>query len=391
MSVSKSPSTSVVSQLFPIMAAVFVAFLMIGIALPVLPVHVHHTLGFGTFVVGLVAGAQSAAALISRFWSGNFSDSKGGKIAVIAGLFIAAVSGCLYLLSCYFRHLPNTSVAILILGRGVLGGAESFIITGSLIWGLSLGGTENSGRVISWLGTALYVALAVGAPAGTALYASFGFIAIALVTLVTPLITMLLVLPRQFERPAFVSRPRIAPIVKAVWKPGFGMAMSSLGFGAVTTFIVLLFTFRHWPLGWLAVTSFALSFITCRLFFAHLADHIGGARAAMIFAIIEAAGLLLVFLADSSWLALAGAVVTGFGYSLVYPGFGVEALRRTPPENKGLAMGAFTAFLDLALGIANPALGLLAGEFGLKSVFLVSAVIVGGSAFMAWRMVNARV
>lgn len=43
----------VVAALLPIMAAVFVAFLVTGLAMPVLPLHVHDGLGLGTFVVGL--------------------------------------------------------------------------------------------------------------------------------------------------------------------------------------------------------------------------------------------------------------------------------------------------------------------------------------------------
>src|SRR5579875_537427 len=44
--------------LLPIMAVVLIAFLVIGLALPVLQLHVHRGLGFGTFIVGLVAGSQ---------------------------------------------------------------------------------------------------------------------------------------------------------------------------------------------------------------------------------------------------------------------------------------------------------------------------------------------
>jgi hypothetical protein len=40
--------------LMPIMAAVFAGFLIIGVALPVLPLHVSDDLGYGPFVVGLV-------------------------------------------------------------------------------------------------------------------------------------------------------------------------------------------------------------------------------------------------------------------------------------------------------------------------------------------------
>src|SRR5215212_4826753 len=64
---------SVVVVLLPIMAVVLVAFLVVGLALPVLPLHVHQGLGLGAFVVGLVAGSQFAASLVSRVWSGHYA------------------------------------------------------------------------------------------------------------------------------------------------------------------------------------------------------------------------------------------------------------------------------------------------------------------------------
>ena len=71
-----------------------------------------------------------------------------------------------------------------------------------------------------------------------------------------------------------------------------------------------------------------------------------------------------------------GASESGFGWSLVYPGFGIEAVRRAPEGQQGLAMGAYTAFLDLALGVASPLLGLVASRAGLNTVFLTSASIL---------------
>src|SRR3954469_24065863 len=125
----KSPS--ILRILLPIMAAVSAGFLVIGIALPVLPLHVSNDLGYGPFMVGLVAGAQFAASLISRIWAGSFADRKGAKRAVIVGLISAALAGILYLAS---LAAPSSalSVTILLLGRGVLGAGESFIITGAV-------------------------------------------------------------------------------------------------------------------------------------------------------------------------------------------------------------------------------------------------------------------
>ena len=82
-----SPSCrSPLAALLPVMAAVFIAFLIIGLALPVLPLHVHYGLGLSMFVVGLVTGSQFAAAIISRVWAGNFADTRGAKQAVVIGL-----------------------------------------------------------------------------------------------------------------------------------------------------------------------------------------------------------------------------------------------------------------------------------------------------------------
>jgi hypothetical protein len=49
----------------------------------------------------------------------------------------------------------------------------------------------------------------------------------------------------------------------------------------------------------------------------------------------------------------------------------VEAVRRAPFENRGLAIEAYAACLEMALGIASPVLGLIASGAGLNAVFLV--------------------
>src|SRR5437773_9014388 len=349
-----------VPALLPIMGSVFISFLIIGVAMPVLPLHVHQGLGLGTFIVGLVAGSQFAASLVSRVWAGRHADGRGAKHAVATGLVLAAVAGVLYLLSLRFVSEPAISVTILLLGRALLGAGESFIITGAQTWGLALAGAQNTGKVLAWMGTAMYAAFALGAPAGTILYGSHGFTAIALATTLAPLATLLLVARLRRVAPTTRSRPAFSKVVAAVWLPGAGLALSSVGLGAVTAFITLLFAARGWTV-WPAFTSFAVAFIAARVFFGHLADRRGGAKVALVFVLIEAVGQVLIWIAPGSVLALTGAALSGFGYSLVYPAFGVEAMRLAPPQSRGLMMGAYTSFVDLTLALASPALGLIAG------------------------------
>jgi len=372
-----------VTALLPIMAVVLIAFLIIGLALPVLPLHVHHGLGLSTFVVGLVTGSQFAASLVSRVWSGRYADGRGPKRAVIAGLLTAATAGLLYALSLGFTGTPTISVIILLLGRALLGGAESFIITGAVSWGLALAGPKNAGRVIAWIGMALFAALALGAPIGTTIYAGGGFAAVALATTLIPVITLLLVAPLSAVSPKDGAQPGLMQVAGAVWMPGFASALSSIGFGAMIGFSSLLSAERGWAPVWLTFSAFAISLVAARLVLGHLPDRLGGAKVALLCVVVEAAGLALIWLAPGRTVAAAGAALAGFGYSLVYPGFGVEAVRRAPPQSRGLAMGAYTVFLDVALGLGSPALGLVAGIVGLESVFLASAVAVLCAAFVA--------
>src|SRR5947207_2940242 len=382
---TQSTAQGSVAMLLPIMGLVFIAFLVIGLAMPVLPLHVHQGLGLGTFIVGLVAGSQFAASLVSRVWAGRHADSRGAKHAVVTGLVLAAVAGLLYLLSLRFVSAPAISVTILLLGRALLGAGESFIITGAQAWGLALSGAQNTGKVLAWIGTAMYAAFALGAPAGTTLYGSFGFTAIALATTIVPLAALLLVAPLRRVAPTARVRPSLTKVVAAIWLPGVGLALTSAGFGAMTAFVALLFAARGWTV-WPAFTTFAVAFIVARMLLGHLADRMGGAKVALTCLLIEAAGQALLWLAPSSLIALIGAALTGFGYSLVYPGFGVEAVRRAPPQSRGLVMGAYTACLDLALGLASPALGLIASGAGLSTVFLASTLVVLCAAAIAIRL-----
>ena len=376
------PHDSSLVWLLPIMAAVFIAFLVIGIAMPVLPLHVHQGLGLSTFLVGLVAGSQFAAAILSRVWAGRDADARGPKHALIAGLMIAAAGGILYLVSMSFLAKPAISVTILLLGRALLGVGESFIITGAQSWGLAILGAQNTSKVLAWVGSAMFGAFAAGAPIGAALYARYGFAGVALATTLLPLV-ILIPVARLRRVPSIARVPAgLMKVIAAVWIPGVGAALSSIDFGAITAFSALLFVGRGWA-AWPAFSIFALTFILTRISLGHLADRVGGAKVALICVLVEAAGLGLITAAPWFALALTGAALTGFGYSLVYPGLGVEAIHRVPAQSRGLAMGAYTAFLDVALGFGTPALGLIASVADLGAVFAVSAIAAVGAAAIA--------
>jgi MFS family permease len=356
------------------MAVVFLSFMIIGMALPVLPLHVHDVLGFGPFVVGVVAGGQFTAALISRLWAGRLSDTHGAKRAVSLGLVASVISGVFYLASLLILHLPVLSVALIVIGRTLLGGAESLIITGGIAWGLGLVSAEKSAKVIAWVGMAMFGALAVGAPLGSFVFANWAFFGIALVTTLVPVAALATIRKLPAPVPEVSRKASVSTVLGAVALPGIGFALSGITFGSITSFLTLYFSESGWDRGALAFTTFAVALIAARVFGGDLPDRFGGARVALYCLVIQAIGLAMIGFAGSQALAILGAAICGAGFSLVFPSLGLEAVRRAPAGSRGLAMGTYNAFLDLTLGLGSPALGWLGGTAGLSSIFIGSAV-----------------
>jgi MFS family permease len=360
-----------------------VGFLVIGLVLPVLPLHLHYTLDVNPVIVGVVIGCQFLTALLSRAWSGNLADTRGGKRAVVLGLPLAALSGAAYLASLAFIGTPAVSIGILLLGRVLLGCGESLLITGALSWGIGLVGPRHAGKVMAWVGIAMYGAYAAGAPLGTFIYSQYDFIGIAIATFIIPLLALGLVAPAAGVPVTATHRMPFYKVLGTIWLPGLGLALSCVGFGVITTFIALLFAAKNWGSASLAFTIFGAAYITARLLFAHLPDKIGGAKVALVCVVIEAVGQLLIWQASGVVMAYAGAALTGFGYSLAFPGFGVEAVKRAPPQSRGAAMGSFMAFFDISAGLTGPAAGAIASAFGVNSVYLAGACAVALSTIVS--------
>ena len=362
--------------LAPVMAVITAAYIALGLSIPVIPLYVHDDLGFGPLAVGVVTGTQFAAALLSRVWAGAYCDRHGGKTGIVTGLVLTAVSGALSLASVAAAGTPMLAVALLMAGRFLQGTAGSFIITGGMNWGLVLLEGPHGGKVIAWIGMAMFASLAIGAPFGTALYASGTFLATAVASIILPIVALAMVAAVRGVPPVPRSAVgRFGDVAKAVVIPGLGSALSSVGYSSILAFGSLLFSEQGWQPVWVGFSAYAGALILARVLFGRLPDRFGGAQMASISLFVLSAGLALLGFAPDTQTAIAGAALTGIGYSLVYPGFGAEVVRAVPPERRGVAMGLFTACNDVAQGLTTPLLGYLAGRTSVSFVFVVSAGI----------------
>lgn len=359
---------------FGIVAALFCGYLAVGLPLPVLPLFVRDKLGFSSLVVGLVIGIQFLATVLTRGYAGRLIDQQGGKRSALQGAVVCAFAGLLYSVAAMPSLSPAASLAIVIVGRLIAGFGEGQFVTGCVSWSIASVGPQRAGMSMSWTGIAMFGALAVGAPVGMALYHSYGLEAAMVSCIVAPLIAAIIALcATSYTSPAGEGHP-FYRVVGQIWREGLGLMLQGVGLSGLTAFASLYFAARAWAHAGLVMTAFGTGFIFMRVALGNLPDKIGGYRVAMWSLLIEAIGQVMVWGAPNENIALAGALVTGLGCALVFPALGVEALKRVLPANRGSAMGAFVAFLDIAYGLAGPVAGIIAGQFGYAAVYALGAI-----------------
>ena len=365
---------AVTLQVVSIVLFTFIGYLNIGIPLAVLPGYVHNHLGYGTVIAGLVISVQYLATLLSRPYASRIIDTQGSKRAVMIGLAGCGLSGVFMLASSWLTAMPALSLASLLVGRLVLGSAESLVGSGSIGWGIGRVGAANTAKVISWNGIASYGAIAVGAPLGVVMVNHLGMWSLGVSIIALATLGLLLAWPKLAAPIVSGVRLPFLHVLGRVLPHGTGLALGSIGFGTIATFITLYYATNHWENAALCLSVFGASFISARLLFGNLINRIGGFRVAIVCLSVETLGLLLLWLAPNPQLALAGAALSGFGFSLVFPALGVEAVNLVPASSRGAAVGAYSLFIDLSLGITGPLVGAVAAGFGFASIFLFAAL-----------------
>jgi MFS family permease len=357
-----------------VFAATFCGLVAVGSVLPVLPRYIHGPLDSGDLAVGVVIGAYAVTGLLLRPVAGRLADTRGRKPMVLAGAMLVGLSGFLY--------LPSLGIAGLIVARLVVGAGEGAVYTAGSAWIVDLAPEDRRGRVLGLYGLAVWGGLSIGPLVGELLLDLGGYTAVWIAAGTLPVLGALIALS---ARDPFVPlahaepHPLIAPEAVA---PGFAIALASFGYAAVATFIVLHLEARGVGHGATVFAAFAATIVLTRLVFGDLPDRMGAASVAIVATLGEAVGLLLIAVAHSLPVALAGGLAMGAAFSLLNPSLMLIALGRVSQQARGAAMGTYTAFFDAGVGLGAPLAGLVAALTDYEEAFLFAAAVCVASALM---------
>ncbi len=354
-------------------------FLAIGAVLPVLPRYVRGPIGSTDLAVGIVIGCFAFAAVVGRPVGGRLADARGRKVILVSGLVIAAFAQALYLLP---LGVPGLVVARLVLGVG-----DGWVFTAGATWIVDLAPEERRGQAIGLFGLAIWGGLTAGPLIGELLLSVGSYDAVWIFAAIIPLVGALIALrlPDDHTPPpppaAGAAREPLVP--RPVVQPGVALLLANVGYGTMAAFVVLHLEDRGVAGGATVFTAFAASVVVSRLVAGTLPDRLGPAVSATVAAVTEAAGLALIALASSFPVALAGAIVMGAGFSLLFPSLAVIAVSRVGDARRGAALGAFTAFFDAGVGVGAPLAGVIAAAAGYPAAFWVASAAALAAAVVA--------
>lgn len=370
----------------------FIAITTLGLSLATLPLYVIESLGYSAFYVGLVVSAESLSTLFSRAAAGRYSDNHGPRKGMVLGLSLTFLAGLFCLFSFSVIDSAKVAFSIIIFSRILMGIGESLIFTCSGTWPIGLVGREHAGKIMSWVGIAMFLGLALGNYVGTWSYYHTGIIISAIAMTILPALGFLLVaIVKPVTTHPKRSEAKLAYAIQRIWKAGSGFSLANIGYASITTFLVLYFIQNGWERqAALALALFGVGYVVSRLTLGWKADS-SGLKLTLFSIFIEAIGLLFIALSYHPYVAMLGSFLTGFGLSMIYPLLALPALKSMPDENIGLALSTYESCFDIGILVSGLVGGGIVSLFGYPAIFIFAffcCLLASISSVLAYNQIS---
>ena len=368
----------------------FIAFLGIGLVIPVLPT-IMNELDISGTVVGYLTAAFALTQLIISPFAGKAADKFGRKIMIVLGLFIFGFSELLFGM--------GKTIEVLFSSR-ILGGVSgAFIMPAVTAFIADITTMEKRPKMLGYMSAAISTGLIIGPGIGGFL-AEIGtrvpFYSAAVLGFIAAISSIILLREpeRQQEEMADKSPTAGKNGLKKVFMPMFLIAfvvifVSSFGLAAFESFFSLYvdhkFAFSPSDIA-IAITGGAIVGAICQVvLFEPLMKHMGEInliRWALVFSAILVFAMTLV---NSYWTVMAVTFTVFTGFDLIRPAV-TTYLSRIAGNEQGFVGGMNSFFTSLA-NVFGPILGGILFDIDINYPYYFSTVVIviGLAMAMFWK------
>lgn len=353
---------------FGITAALHLATVLLN---TLLPLHVT-ALGGTKTQVGLLFSVTTLVGMFLRPMVGGWVDRHGASRVIGPGALLLLATSLAF-------HAAGTPATLVVLMLGV-GVASSLISTPASIHAAHASPATHRGEVLGTYYLFSSLPIAVAPALALALFRAqgvgLGFAVVSVMALAVGALALVLT--------ASPSRPGApAPSPRWIDPQVLGLAgvliLTTFGHSAIYGFVPLhaLAEGREDALSWF-FGVYAAWLIICRALLRGVSDRVGRTRVlAPAMGAITIGYALLALPPTVPSLALA-ALCLASGGSLLYPTLIALVVDRTPPAQRGVAIGTISGAWDVGIVIGSTIVGVVVEHAGFRAGFVSGAVVAAG-------------
>lgn len=354
--------------------------------IPVLPQYVE-MLGGTPADIGLVGGAFGLSSFIIRPYLGKLANKWGRKRMMLLGTISFAV---LFLL--FGRVTGVVALVVLRLAHGV---CLAMYLAASAAYIADYAPVDRRGEVLGIYQTCSVVSMAIFPAVGIwILQHTQSYPFLFNVTFATALICFFVLLPLKESSPVYNKEQKLdlLPIFKrrVIFMCSLCLLGASLVYGAILTFLPIYAPQRHVTDYGVFFVVYALATMGSRVFAGKLSDRIDRRLVILPFSLLVAFAALGFLILDSIWILGIIAVLFGLGYGALVPALTALVVDVTRPEERGPALGFFTAFIEVGIVVGAMGLGFITELLGYANMFALSGIIVLVITAAFWLLVQSR-
>ena len=333
-------------QFWLLCASSFLFFASFNIIIPELPAYLEK-LG-GAEYKGLIISLFTFTAMISRPFSGKFTDNIGRIPVMIFGAMVCFVLGFIY-------PMVTTVVGFFVL-RLVHGFSTGFKPTGTVAYVADIIPFNRRGEAMGISGMFGTFGMAAGLGIGSLIKIYFSIDILFYTSSVLAILSIIILIGMEETLPnsqklnwSHLKVKKHEIIDMSVLEPCIVMFCTVFSLGVVLTIIPDLSVHLGIENKGLFFAVFTVASVLVRVIAGKISDKYGRERVLLVASLLYAAGMLVVGMADSVTVLLVGAVLFGLGTGMNSPTIFAWTADLCREENRGKAMA--TVFIALEFGI----------------------------------------